>query len=257
MKTIKTKVTSVAVAAAMLCGMFAVSGQAEAAVCGEPTMLASALRGRPMSFIGIEIGEDKMETLWRIATTPPEESTPFFGKVIAEDQDWLSSCQYPGIGIGAGSGTTWKDRSVTLWVWADAVDLSAARLSIYRLIGVITTTSTTVAITTTTTTVAPTITTSTTLAPITTTTTTTIAAPEEVAVTTTTVPVQYAVAQAVSVVAPVAVQTLRVEVKKASTATKVAPAKSKMKKAEKAKKKKKKAVKRNEHSRNIWHTANN
>jgi hypothetical protein len=150
MKTIKTKVTSVAVAAAMLCGMFAVSGQAEAAVCGEPTMLASALRGRPITISGIQIGKDKMETLWRIATTPPEESTPFFGKVIAEDQDWLSSCQYPGIGIGAGSGMSWEERSVTLWVWADAVDLSAARLSIYRLIGAVVASTTTTSTTTTT-----------------------------------------------------------------------------------------------------------
>ena len=236
MKTIKTKVTSVAIAAAMLCSMFVVSGKANAAVCGEPTMLASALRGRPITISGIEIGEDKMKTLWRIATTPPEESTPFFGKVIAEDQDWLSSCQYPGIGIGAGSGMSWQERSVTLWVWADAVNLSAARLSIYKLVGVaVATTSTTVAITTTTT-VAPT---TTTLAPITTT-TTTIAAPEEAAVTatTTTAPIQYAVTQAVSIAAPVAAQTSRVEVKKASAVTKVASAKSKMKKAEKAKKKK-------------------
>ena len=141
---------SVAVAAAMLCGMFVASGKANAAVCGEPTMLASALRGRPITISGIEIGEDKMKTLWRIATTPPEESTPFFGKVIAEDQDWLSSCQYPGIGIGAGSGMSWQERSVTLWVWADAVDLSAARLSIYRLIGAVVASTTTTTTTTTT-----------------------------------------------------------------------------------------------------------
>lgn len=244
MKTIKVKAASVAVAAAMLCGMFVVSGQANAATCGEPTMLASALRGRPITISGIQIGEDKMKTLWRIATTPPEESTPFFGKVIAEDQDWLSSCQYPGIGIGAGSGMSWEERSVTLWVWADAVDLSAARLSIYKLVGVVVvTTSTTVAIVTTT------------LAPITTT-TTTIAAPEEVVVTTsTTTPIQYAVAQAVSVAAPVAAQTFDTEVAKASAVTKVTPAKSKMKKAKKAKKKK--VVKRSDHSENLWHTANN
>ena len=149
MKKIKIKIASVAIAIATLCGMLAFSGQVNAASCGEPTMLASALRGRPITISGIQIGKDKMETLWRIATTPPEESTPFFGKVIAEDQDWLSSCQYPGIGIGAGSGMSWQERSVTLWVWADAVDLSAARLSIYRLIGAV------VASTTTTTTTTP------------------------------------------------------------------------------------------------------
>lgn len=249
MKTIKTKVTSVAVAAAMLCGMFAVSGQAEAAVCGEPTMLASALRGRPMSFIGIEIGEDKMRTLWSIATTPPGESTPLFGKVIAEDQDWLSSCQYPGIGIGAGSGTTWKDRNVTLWVWADAVDLSVARLSIHRLIGIVTTTTTST--TSTTTTVLPTTTSTTTstttVPPEPETTTTVTAAPEEAVATmstSTTVPMQYAVAQAISVAAPVAAQALRVEAQKAPTAKKVAPAKSKTKIVKTKKPTKKKAVKK-------------
>ena len=236
MKTIKIKAASVAVAAAMLCGMFVVSGQANAAVCTEPTMLASALRGRPITISGIQIGEDKMKTLWRIATTPPEESTPFLGKVIAEDQDWLSSCQYPGIGIGAGSGMSWEERSVTLWVWADAVNLSVARLSIYKLVGVaVATTSTTAAIATTT--IAPIATTTTTLAPITT--TTAIAAPEEVVVTTTTTtPIQYAVAQAVSIAAPVAAQAFHAEVAKASAVKKVTSAKSKMKKTEKAKKKK-------------------
>jgi hypothetical protein len=252
MKTIKIKAASVAVAAAMLCGMFAVSGQVNAAVCTEPTMLASALHGRPIAISGIQIGEDKMKTLWRIATTPPEESTPFLGKVIAEDQDWLSSCQYPGVGIGAGSGMSWEERSVTLWVWADAVDLSVARLSIYRLVGVaVATTSTTVAIATTT--LAPIAITTTTLAP--TTTTTTIAAPEEVVVTheSRSVPIQYASAQAVSIAAPVAAQTFHTEVVKASAVKKVTSAKSKMKK----KAKKKKAVKRSDHGRNLWHTTNN
>lgn len=243
----------------MLCGTFASSVQVNAAACGEPTMLASALRGRPMSFIGIEIGEDKMRTLWSIATTPPAESTPFFGKVIAEDQDWLSSCQYPGIGIGAGSGLSWRDRNVTLWVWADAVDLSAARLSIHRLIGVVTTTTTTTSTTstttstTTTTTVLPTTTTSTsttssttTIMPEPETTTTMTAAPEEAVATMstfTTIPMQYAVAQAVSVMTPIAAQTLRVEAQKASTAKKAASTKSKTKIVKK-KPTKKKAVKK-------------
>jgi hypothetical protein len=78
------------------------------------------------------------------------------------------------------------------------------------------------------------------------TTTTMTAAPEEAVATMSTsmtIPMQYAVAQAVSVMTPIAAQTLRVEAQKASTAKKAASTKSKTKIVKK-KPTKKKAVKK-------------
>ena len=145
-------------------------------------MVADAVVPTPISIYGIEIGHLAMQNLWEIVAAPPPVPHNSIGLAIAEDQDWLNGCSYPGIGIGAGSGYNMDDRNVTLWIWAANVDLARARATVYELAGVpaeVTTTSAPTTTTTTpvTTTSAPTTTTTTpvttTSAPTTTTTTTT------------------------------------------------------------------------------------
>lgn len=149
---------------------------------------------QPISFYGDNIGEEPMAVLWDLGM---KWNTHDFGKAIAAGQDWFGECKYPGIGLATGSGYSWHDRNVTLWIWADGVDLVQAVSTINSLLQPVpvTTTSTSTTSTsttsTTTTTVAPTTsstTSSTTTlppapvdeepAPITATTTSTTVAPE-------------------------------------------------------------------------------
>ena len=163
-----------------------VATQIDASACdaSQATMVADAVVPTPISIYGIEIGHLAMQNLWEIVAAPPPVPHNSIGLAIAEDQDWLNGCSYPGIGIGAGSGYNMDDRNVTLWIWAANVDLARARATVYELAGVpaeVTTTSAPTTTTTTpvTTTSAPTTTTTTTTpvtttsAPTTTTTTTT------------------------------------------------------------------------------------
>ena len=147
-----------------------VATQIDASACdaSQATMVADAVVPTPISIYGIEIGHLAMQNLWEIVAAPPPVPHNSIGLAIAEDQDWLNGCSYPGIGIGAGSGYNMDDRNVTLWIWAANVDLARARATVYELAGVPAEVTTTSAPTTTTTT--PVTTTS---APTTTTTTTT------------------------------------------------------------------------------------
>jgi hypothetical protein len=127
------------------------------------TTLPVSLAGKPITIYGDDIGEQSMKLLWDLGM---QWNTHDFGKAIASEQNWFGECKYPGIGLGTGSGSSWHDRNVTLWIWADAVDMTQARATILNRVAVtpdviITTTPTT---TTTTTTVPPT----TTVAPTTT-----------------------------------------------------------------------------------------
>lgn len=115
------------------------------------TKLPDSSAGRPIEFLGDDIGEVAMSNLWSLGQT---WNTHDFGKAIAEAQDWFGECKYPGIGLGTGSGYSWHDRNVTLWIWADAVDLSQARATIFNLVQPAPTTTTSTTTTTTTTTVA-------------------------------------------------------------------------------------------------------
>ena len=155
-----------------------VATQIDASACdaSQATMVADAVVPTPISIYGIEIGHLAMQNLWEIVAAPPPVPHNSIGLAIAEDQDWLNGCSYPGIGIGAGSGYNMDDRNVTLWIWAANVDLARARATVYELAGVpaeVTTTSAPTTTTTTpvTTTSAPT-TTTTTTTPVTTTSTT-------------------------------------------------------------------------------------
>ena len=135
------------------------------------TMLADSAAGRPIWFYGDDIGEARMAALWEYAST----HTPHdFGRVIAADQNWFGACKYAGVGLGTGSGYSWHDRNVVLWMWADAVDLSIARQSIMNLVDSLVPPATTVALTSTTvpappttSPVAPVVSTPTTEAPVT------------------------------------------------------------------------------------------
>ena len=126
---------------------------APAAVCtaDTTTMLADSAAGRPIWFYGDDIGEARMAALWEYASTHNPRD---FGRVIGADQNWFGDCKYAGVGLGTGSGYSWHDRNVVLWMWADAVDLVVARQSIMNLIDSLvpptTTTTSTVAPTTTT-----------------------------------------------------------------------------------------------------------
>lgn len=133
---------------------FSVNSVNAAAVCNSPSMRADVSVPSIMRITGSDISRAALAELWRI-TTATEDATVTFGKVIAQDQNWLGACEYPGIGLGAGSGLTLDQRAVTFWIWSTGVDLAAARLSIYQLIGQIavtttstSTTSTTVALST-------------------------------------------------------------------------------------------------------------
>lgn len=112
------------------------------------TMLADSDAGRPIWFYGDDIGEARMAVLWDYASTHNPRD---FGRVIGADQNWFGSCKYAGVGLGTGSGYSWHDRNVVLWMWADAVDLAVARQSIMNLIDSLLPPTTTVAPTTTTT----------------------------------------------------------------------------------------------------------
>ena len=148
-----------------------VATQIDASACdaSQATMVADAVVPAPISIYGIEIGHLAMQNLWEIVAAPPPIPHNSIGLAIAEDQDWLNGCSYPGIGIGAGSGYNMDDRNVTLWIWAPNVDLARARATVYALAGVPAEVPTTTPPTTTTTTTPVT----TTSAPTTTTTTTT------------------------------------------------------------------------------------
>jgi len=124
---------------------------------------------QPISFYGDNIGEESMALLWDLGM---KWNTHNFGKAIAAGQNWFGECKYPGIGLATGSGYSWRDRSVTLWIWADGVDLVQAVSTINSLIQPAPATTTTV------------VTTATTVVPATTTSTTT---PEPEPTTTTTV----------------------------------------------------------------------
>ena len=153
-----------------------VATQIDASACdaSQATMVADAVVPTPISIYGIEIGHLAMQNLWEIVAAPPPVPHNSIGLAIAEDQDWLNGCSYPGIGIGAGSGYNMDDRNVTLWIWAANVDLARARATVYELAGVPAEVTTTSAPTTTTTTTTPVTTTSapTTTTPVTTTSTT-------------------------------------------------------------------------------------
>jgi hypothetical protein len=155
---------------------------------------------QPISFYGDNIGEESMVLLWDLGM---KWNTHNFGKAIAAGQNWFGECKYPGIGLATGSGYSWRDRSVTLWIWADGVDLVQAVSTINSLLQPtpVTTTSTSTTSTTTTST------TTTTLAPTTSTTSSTTTLPpapvdeEPVATTTTTAapePEPIAVTQVIS-----------------------------------------------------------
>ena len=141
-----------------------VATQIDASACdaSQATMVADAVVPTPISIYGIEIGHLAMQNLWEIVAAPPPVPHNSIGLAIAEDQDWLNGCSYPGIGIGAGSGYNMDDRNVTLWIWAANVDLARARATVYELAGVPAEVTTTSAPTTTTTTTTPVTTTSTT-----------------------------------------------------------------------------------------------
>ena len=98
---------------------------------GSATTLPVSAAGRPIAIYGDDVGEEPMRLLWDLGM---QWNTHDFGKAIAAEQNWFGECKYPGIGLATGSGYSWRDRSVTLWVWADAVDLSIAKQSMYRLI---------------------------------------------------------------------------------------------------------------------------
>lgn len=199
--------------------LLAVATSASAADCASLTARVSSQTPRPIQFTGAEIGTSAMSVLWQTQMLDAKTATTKFGKVIGADQNWLGTCQYPGIGIGAGSGVDDASRNVTLWIWADEVDISIARLSVLGYAGVIVTTTTI---------------TSTTL-------------PAAADSTTTTVPSEDLTAQvessrapvaAAASVAPVAAAVVTVATTVAPAVQKVVQKKSKMKKTKKVTKKK-------------------
>jgi hypothetical protein len=218
-----------------VCAIAVTSNEVSATDCTSPSMRADVSSPTPLSITGENISLTSMQELWRIATTT-ENPTIIFARVIAQDQDWLGACEFPGIGLATGSGMTARDRNVTLWIWSSGVDFLQARESIYVLVGEIDQPTTTLPPETTTTT------TTTTLPPTPVTTTTTTLPPEQT--TTTTLPPDelvftqsYAYARgAVGISAPVKVQSVaRVFVKKITAkkkkvvTIKIAPKKRKKK----------------------------
>lgn len=173
------------VALSIVVSPFAVSASAED--CTEPEMLVSSTAGRSIDIFSQEISQESMQSLWQIVTREPSYSTPLIGKVIAADQNWLGGCWYPGIGIVAGAGRGPETRSVSLWAWADEVDLTVARYSVLAYINAVpsTTTTTTTTTSTTTTTTTTTVPALDTLPPSTTSTTTSVPAEETTTTTTT------------------------------------------------------------------------
>jgi hypothetical protein len=140
----KTKVHALIVSALLLTTFATTARPASALVCENPEMLVSSTRGRIINISGSEISREAMSNLWSIVTQDAEISTTAIGKMIGEDQNWLGSCFFPGVGLGVGSGYDADTRNVAVWVWANEVDLAKARLSILTRISLpATTTSTT------------------------------------------------------------------------------------------------------------------
>lgn len=140
----KTKVHALIVSALLLTTFATTARPASALVCENPEMLVSSTRGRMINISGSEISRDEMNNLWSIVTQDAEISTTAIGKMIGEDQNWLGSCFFPGVGLGVGSGYDADTRNVAVWVWANEVDLTLARRSILaRIAQQSTTTSTT------------------------------------------------------------------------------------------------------------------
>ena len=95
------------------------------------TMLADSVTPRSIWIYGDDIGEARMAALWEYAST----HTPHdFGRLIGAAHDWFGSCRHAGIGLGTGSGYSWHDRNVVLWVWTEAVDMTVARRVVADLI---------------------------------------------------------------------------------------------------------------------------
>ena len=95
------------------------------------TVSVTSARPRPVEFTGTQIGEAAMAALWEYGSTHGPHD---FGTVIGAAHNWLGACSYPGIGLGTGSGHGWWDRNVTLWVWADEVNLDVARGAVMDLV---------------------------------------------------------------------------------------------------------------------------
>jgi hypothetical protein len=182
----KTKVHALIVSALLLAPFAASANSASALACENPEMLVSSTRGRMISISGSEISRTAMSNLWAIVTQDTEISTTMIGKMIGEDQNWLGSCFFPGVGLGVGSGYDADTRNVAVWVWANEVDLVKARRSILTRIELPVTTTSLAPVTTTSTTIE--LPTTTTTLPAETTTTTTIADVQEETTTTSSVP---------------------------------------------------------------------
>ena len=145
-----SKKVAAAAVAALIVSVFAVdAASADAVECAAPTVRVSAETPSVIQLTGSLIGELPMSKLWQIVEKESSYSTTLLGKVIGQDQDWLGTCQYPGVGIGAGSGTSWQTRNVTLWLWASEVDVAAARHSLLTYVSAIAATTTTTTTTTT------------------------------------------------------------------------------------------------------------
>jgi hypothetical protein len=139
-----SKKVAAAAVAALIVSVFAVdAASADTVECAAPTVRVSAETPSVIQLTGSLIGELPMSKLWQIVEKESSYSTTLLGKVIGQDQDWLGTCQYPGVGIGAGSGTSWQTRNVTLWLWASEVDVAAARHSLLTYVSAIAATTTT------------------------------------------------------------------------------------------------------------------
>lgn len=153
-------------AVSLLCVVSSAEVHAVDCDAASATYLPVSAAPQPIFFYGDSIGEEQMAALWDLGM---KWNTHDFGKAIAAGQNWFGECKYPGIGLGTGSGYSWHDRNVTLWIWADGVDLAQAVSTIHSLVQPTpVTTTTTSTTTTTTTTVVPITTTSsiTTLPPV-------------------------------------------------------------------------------------------
>jgi hypothetical protein len=130
-------------------------GAPQECTAGISTQLPESQTGHPVWVYGDEIGEARMTALWEYASSHAPRD---FGRLIGSGQGWFGSCRYPGVGLGTGSGYSWHDRNVVLWVWSDEVDLALARRtlldfvdSLVPVVGSTTTTAPTIATTTSTT----------------------------------------------------------------------------------------------------------
>ena len=144
-------------AVSLLCVVSSAEVHAVDCDAASATYLPVSAAPQPIFFYGDSIGEEQMAALWDLGM---KWNTHDFGKAIAAGQNWFGECKYPGIGLGTGSGYSWHDRNVTLWIWADGVDLAQAVSTIHSLVQPApTTTTTTIEPTTTTTEPEPTTTT--------------------------------------------------------------------------------------------------